>query len=55
MPTFKVNKDLIANKQNPEWGRWRVLADKGKWYEISSNRGARVLFKNETKDWKKVN
>ena len=51
---FKVNGSPIVNKMHPEWGTWRVIADKGDWYEIQGRGGARVLFKNESQDWREA-
>ena len=45
----------IINNNNPQWGSYKVdrKYDKGIW-EISNNRGTRILDEAEAKFWKKL-
>jgi len=47
-----VRKIQIINNDHPEWGTWGISEDNGKWFEIRSMRGDRVLFYSEfEKSW----
>jgi hypothetical protein len=51
---IKVRACSIRNKDNPEWGTWGVMEDRGSYFEIF-NHGWRVLFKSEADEhWEVV-
>jgi len=47
------NNDIIVNIKNPEYGEWKVRESdiEGMW-EITSDRGSRMLNKDEEKFWR---
>lgn len=55
MMRLPVRGCTIRCKVHPEWGTWGVYEDHGAYYDIHSNAGDRVLFKDEAvNDWEVV-
>ncbi len=56
MSEFQINTK-IRNKQNPDWGVWRITkvpTPKEDWYEMWGDSGARVLDKWEAGEFWEV-
>ena len=45
---MKIN-DIIINRNNPEWGTWKILEDHDYGFVIRGNSGERVLDHWEAK------